>query len=109
MNHIFAIMYALASIAAIVGCIPQVTQILRTKNVEGISLQTYDMWFLMQIFGVPYTIQSGDPLWVAAGVSWAVYYLTVIILIEHYRYPHYISVIVARLVSVLRVIPVHAK
>jgi uncharacterized protein with PQ loop repeat len=109
MNHIFAFIYAAASITSIIACIPQLTQILRTKNVEGISLQTYDMWFIMQLFAIPYTIQSGDMLWVAAGILWATYYLTIILLIEHYHYPHYIRVIVARLVSVLRVIPVHAK
>lgn len=109
MNHIFAIIYGIASITSIVACVPQLTQILRTKNVEGISLQTYDMWFLMQLFAIPYTIQSGDLLWMAAGLLWAVYYLTIIVMIEHYRYPHYIRVIVAKLVSVLRVIPAHAK
>ena len=109
MNHIFALIYGIASVTSIIACIPQLLQILRTKNVEGISIQTYDMWFVMQLFAIPYTIQSGDLLWMAAGFMWAVYYLAVIVLIEHYRYPHYIRVIVAKLVGVLRVIPVHAK
>ena len=109
MNHIFALIYGIASITSIIACIPQVIQILHTKNVEGISLQTYDMWFVMQLFAVPYMVQSGDILWVVAGLLWAVYYMTMIALIEHYRYPHYIRVIVARLVSVLRVVPIHAK
>lgn len=109
MNHIFAIIYAVASITSIIACIPQLTQILRTKNVEGISLQTYDMWFVMQLFAIPYTVQSGDMLWVVAGLLWASYYLTMIIMIEHYRYPHYIRAIATRFVSVLRVIPVHVK
>ncbi len=109
MNHIFALIYAVASLSSIAACIPQVVQILHTKNVEGISIQTYDMWFVMQLIAVPYMVQSGDLLWVAAGLLWAVYYLTVIILIEHYRYPHYVRVIVSRLVGVLRAAPVHAK
>lgn len=105
----FAILYAAASIASIVACLPQIVQILRTKNVEGISLETYDMWFIFQIMALPYAIQSGDVVWISAGLLWAVYYVTMVALIEHYRYPHYIRYVVDKVVSVLRLVPIHTR
>lgn len=104
-----ALMYAIAGGASIIACIPQIVQILKTRNVEGISLQTYDMWFVLQIVCLPYVLSKGD--WVLGSISvlWAVYYASIILLIEHYRYPNYIRFAVEKLVTVLRLIPVHSK
>ncbi|MBP6038080.1 MAG: PQ-loop repeat-containing protein [Candidatus Saccharimonas sp.] len=105
----FAILYALSAIASIVACLPQIVQILKKKNVEGISLQSYDMWFVLQLGVIPYTIQKGDALWITASVMWAVYYIVMILLIEHYRYPNYINTIANKVASTLRLVPVQSK
>ena len=105
----FAILYAASSLASIAACLPQIIQIIKTKNVEGISLQTYDMWLLLQIVGIPYTVQSGDPVWACAAVLWLVYYIVMVILIEHYRYPHYIRAVVDKVVAVLRFLPLRSQ
>ena len=106
MTHYFAIMYAVASVATIVGCLPQVIQVFKTKNVEGISLQTYELWLIFQLLSIPYIYQSGDIMWIAANLAWTAYYVLMIILIQVYRYPHYIRVAVSRFVKVLKLIPV---
>ncbi len=109
MTHFFAILYAISTIGFIVACLPQVIQVLKTKNVEGISLQTYDMWFIMQVMSMPYIYQSGDVLWIAANLVWSAYYLIMVILIQHYRYPRYIRAIVDKVVKLLRLVPAHAQ
>lgn len=106
MTHIFAILYAISAVGSVVACLPQIIQVLKTKTVEGISLQTYDMWFVMQAVSMPYIVQSGDSLWITANIVWIAYYLAMALLIQHYRYPHYISVVVGKLVSALRLVPV---
>lgn len=109
MTHIFALLYAISAVGFIAACLPQIIQIVRTKTVEGISLQSYDMWFVMQVISMPYIYQSGDMMWFGANVVWVAYYAAMITLIEHYRYPHYMRVIVDKLVQVLRFVPVSAR
>ncbi len=105
---LLALLYILASVTSILAGLPQIVQILRTKNVEGINLQTYDMWAVLQAAGLPYTVQSGNALWFGVSIGWLIYYVAVIILIEHYRYPHYISVILSHVASFLKLLPVHS-
>lgn len=109
MIQIFAILYTISTIGFIIAGLPQIIQVLRTKMVEGISLQTYDLWFVMQLVSTPYIAQSGDLLWQSANIMWIVYYGLMILLIEHYRYPHYVRVLVDKFVQVLRLIPVPAR
>ena len=107
--NILALLYIIASIATVSAGLPQIIQIIRTKDVEGISLQTYDMWALFQTVSIPYTIESGNILWLCTSIGWLTYYVIVILLIEHYQYPHYIRAIVDRVVAVLRLVPVHTR
>lgn len=109
MTRLFAILYAISAFGFIVACMPQIVQVIKTKTVEGISLQTYDMWFVMQLISMPYIFQSGDVLWICANVIWIVYYLAMVLLIQHYRYPHYIRVAVQKLVGILRLVPVRTS
>lgn len=111
MNQVFSTLYAISSVGFIVACLPQIIQILRTKTVEGISTQTYDMWLCLQIFAMPYTFESGNPLWIGANFMWLLYYSAMVVLIQHYRYPHYVRVIVDKLVRVLRfvAVPMHTR
>lgn len=106
---LFALLYILASVMSILAGLPQIIQILRTKNVEGINLQTYDMWAVLQVASLPYTVQSGNALWFGVSVGWLTYYTAVIILIEHYRYPHYIRVVLHHVVTILRLLPVRTR
>lgn len=109
MTHIFALLYAISTIGFMVACLPQVVQVLRTKTVEGISLQAYDMWFIMQVISMPYIYRSGDLLWLIANVVWVVYYGAMILLIAHYRYPRYVRVLVDKFVRFLRHMPVPGR
>ena len=109
MNSVFSFLFAASTIGFIVACFPQIIHILRTKTVEGLSLQTYDMWFWFQVAAMPYIYQSGDTMWIAANIMWFVYYLAMVLLIQHYRSPHYIRVIVDRIVGTLKLMPVHSK
>ncbi len=109
MTHIFALLYTLSAFGFIIACLPQIVQIIRTKSVEGISIQTYDMWFVMQLISMPYIYQSGDMLWLSANIVWVAYYGGMVLLIEHYRYPRYIRNLVDKFVAVLRLIPVPVK
>lgn len=106
MNNFFSILYAASSIGFILACSPQLIHIIRSKTVEGLSLQTYDMWFALQVIAMPYIYQTGDAMWIVGNIFWCAYYLTMALLIQHYRYPHYIRVIVDKLVHVLRFVPV---
>lgn len=107
--NFLATLYAIAALSSIAACTPQIIQILKTKNVEGISLQTYDLWFILQLTAIPYVVQSGNVLWATASILWAVYYAVMIVLIQYYRYPHYIRSTVGRLVAILRFVPIHVK
>jgi len=109
MTQFFPLLYAISSFGFIIGCIPQIIHILKTKTVEGISLQTYDMWFAMQVISMPYIYQSADPLWIGANIVWLVYYAAMVVMIQHYRYPHYIRMLVSKFVHVLRILPVPAR
>lgn len=106
MIHTFAILYAISAFGFVIACLPQIIQVVRTKTVEGISLQTYDMWLVMQVISMPYILQSGDLLWISANIVWVAYYAAMVVLIEHYRYPHYVQVIVSKFVHVTRLLPV---
>ncbi len=106
MTHTFALLYGIAAVASIVACLPQIIQIIKTQNVEGISLQSYDMWLVLQIISMPYIYQSGDMLWFGANVLWGAYYFAMVLLIQHYRYPRFIRNIVKKVVAVLRLFPV---
>lgn len=110
MEQLFAIIYGISAVALVASGLPQIMQVLRTKDVEGISLETYDMWLVFQLLSMPYIIQSHDWLWIGANLLWAAYYAVMIILIEHYRYPHYVQVVVdsfARFVRIL--VPLRSK
>lgn len=107
--NIFAIMYIFAASTSIIAGLPQILQIIRTKNVEGISLQTYDMWAALQVMSLPYTIQSGNVLWSSVSVGWLVYYVVVVFLIERYSYPRYMKYILNRIARLLRLVPVHIR
>ena len=107
--NIFAIMYVFASTTSILAGIPQIVQIIRSKNVEGISLQTYDMWALLQVMSLPYTVQSGNILWSGVSVAWLAYYLVVVFLIERYSYPRYTRYIVSHVARLLSFVPAHAR
>jgi hypothetical protein len=106
MNSIFSILYAIASVGFIIAVLPQLIHIIRAKTVEGFSLQTYDIWVVLQLASMPYIYQTGDVMWFAANAVWLVYYFTMVLLIQHYRYPHYMRVIVDKVVRVLRLVPV---
>lgn len=106
MTQSFAILYAISTFGFIIACVPQLVQILKTKNVEGISLQTYDMWLIMQAISMPYIYQSADGLWIGANIMWIAYYAAMVVLIQHYRYPHYVRMLVGKFVQVLRFFPV---
>ncbi len=111
MDQIFAIIYGISAIALVASGLPQIIQVLKTKDVEGISLETYDMWLLFQILSMPYVLQSGNWLWVGANLLWAAYYAIMIVLIEHYRYPRYVQVMVDRFARLARLFPApqHSK
>ena len=109
MTHFFALLYGIAAIASIVACLPQIIQIVKTKTVEGISLQSYDMWLILQIASMPYIYQSGDMLWFGANVIWVAYYLAMVLLIQHYRYPRYIRTLIHKIVSIARLVPVRVR
>lgn len=105
MDQLVTLLYVGATLGFLVAGLPQIIQILKTKTVEGVSLQTYDLWFVLQISSTPYIIQSGNIMWMISNAVWLVYYFAMILLIQHYRYPQYIRVIVSRMVAVLRVVP----
>ncbi len=105
----FSLLYIIASVASIAAGLPQIIQILKTKNVEGISMQTYTMWFVLQAICLPYNFQSGDMMWFAICILWTAYYIVMIVLIKYYKYPRYIRSLVDTFVRIVRLVPVRVK
>ena len=108
MEIIIHFLYGISAIGFILAGIPQIVQILKTKTVEGISLQMYDMWLMLQIFAFPYVLQSRNVMWIISSALWIVYYAVMVALIKHYRYPRYVQNAVQHFVAILRLLPHHA-
>jgi uncharacterized protein with PQ loop repeat len=104
-----AVTYLIANIAQFAACAPQIIQVVRTKDANGLSMKSHEMWFILQLACLPYVFDSSDTIWIFVGCLWALYYALMVWLIARYRYPNYIRLWLQKLLQHRVLLLVRAK
>lgn len=81
------IMYSVAAVVAIGAGIPQLRQLITTKNSDEFSIATWSTWLITQSVTATYFTTLGSTLAAVVSGAWVVFYLMILTLIMYYRSP----------------------
>jgi len=84
---IIQIIYIIASLVAVAATIPQVKQLLLTKESDELNLTSWSTWTAYQIVATAYGMSIHAWLYVAVSTAWVAFYVTMLALIIKYRRP----------------------
>ena len=79
------IIYIMAATLAISACVPQLRQLIRSKNSSGLSVVTWSIWTFTQMVTLLYVLSIGDVLMAIVSIMWVSFYATMTVLILRYR------------------------
>jgi uncharacterized protein with PQ loop repeat len=82
---ILELSYTLAAIVALSACIPQMRQLISTKQSDELSLWAWCLWTLTQIVTLLYVASIGNVLMISVNLAWVSFYGVMTILIVRYR------------------------
>lgn len=85
MNIIQSI-YVLSAVASIACMLPQIKQLLQTKNSDEFNVSTWFVWAIGQVCGLVYSISIGAFAFLLVSIAWIAFYSLMVGLILHYRY-----------------------
>lgn len=81
------ILYLLASFIAVAATIPQVKQLLITKESDELSLSSWSTWGVCQVMASVYAASIGAWPYVIVSTAWVAFYVVMVFLIIKYRRP----------------------
>jgi len=84
---IIQIAYIIASFIAVAATIPQVKQLLATKESDELNLTSWSTWTAYQVVATIYGISISAWLYVVVSTAWIIFYVTMLTLIVRYRRP----------------------
>ncbi len=88
------VMYTLSAIVALAAGLPQMYKLIKTKNSDEFSLNTWVVWACTQMVSAIYLATLGDVLVVAICATWIAFYLAMVVLIVKYTPPKQVPVTV---------------
>ncbi len=83
--NILALIYTIACIAQIIAGLPQINEIMRKRNSEELSLTTWSMWLLTQVFCFTYMVSTKNIVLMSMSALWLLYYGAMLGVIVYYR------------------------
>lgn len=84
-NTIIQLAYLVATFASVASGLPQIKQLLITKQSDELSLKTWISWTTCQCVALLYAISLGAIPYIIANVAWIIFYLYMVFLIIKYR------------------------
>lgn len=85
---IIQILYILASFIGVIAMVPQVKQLLITRQSDEFNLSTWMSWMACQGVATVYAVTIGAMAYVAVSTVWAMFYALMVILIIKYKRPN---------------------
>lgn len=82
---VIELLYMLAAALALTACIPQLRQLMATKQSDEFSLQTWIVWTCAQMMALIYMISIGNVPLVLVNIAWTGFYAYMTYLIYRYR------------------------
>jgi uncharacterized protein with PQ loop repeat len=83
--QIIHLIYITSAAMAIIACIPQLRQLIQTKQSDEFKLSTWVVWLGAQAVSSIYAISVDDPLYLIVSTGWFAFYALMVVLIVRYR------------------------
>lgn len=80
------ILYLISSFVALSACVPQLHQLIRTRETAELSLQAWGMWSMTHVISLIYFVSLQNIILVFMGAAWTVFYVAMTYLIIHFRH-----------------------
>ena len=80
------ILYIISGIVALSACVPQLKQLVRTRETAELSLSTWAMWTATHTVTFWYVVSINNVLMAMICAAWVAFYATMTYLIIHYRH-----------------------
>jgi uncharacterized protein with PQ loop repeat len=85
MNFTIEIAYLIASLIAVIAMVPQIKQLLITKQSDELSLSTWSAWAGCQVVSLLYGFSIGAFAYIIVNFVWIAFYILMVALIIRYR------------------------
>jgi len=82
---ILELLYTLAAVVALGACVPQMRQLITTRQSDELSLWAWFLWTLTQVITLLYVVSLGNILMICVNVAWVSFYGVMTVLIVRYR------------------------
>ena len=83
--HLIEITYLILSALSVVAMVPQIRQLLITKQSDELSLATWFIWGTYQTTALIYSITLHAIPWLITNLTWVSFYVVMLTLIVKYR------------------------
>ena len=78
--------YIISGLVALSACVPQLHQLMRSRDTTDFSLQTWGMWTVTHIVSLLYFISLNNTILIYMGTAWVFFYAAMTYLIVHCRH-----------------------
>jgi len=85
MNEYIQTAYLISSSIGVLAMIPQIKQLVMTKQSDELSLGTWATWGCCQVMSFIYAISIHATAYIIVNVAWISFYITMVFLIIKYR------------------------
>lgn len=85
MNEYIQTAYLISSSIGVLAMIPQIKQLVTTKQSDELSLTTWTTWGCCQVMSFVYAISIHATAYIIVNVAWISFYITMATLIIKYR------------------------
>lgn len=83
--HIIEIIYIVSIFLAITAFVPQLVQLVKTKDAAGFETKSWLTWLATQLVTLVYVISIEAYLMAVVNVLWSGFYAAMVVLILHYQ------------------------
>lgn len=85
MNEYILTAYLISASIGVLAMIPQIKQLVATKQSDELSLTTWVTWGCCQVMSFMYAISIHATAYVIVNIAWISFYITMVTLIIRYR------------------------
>ena len=78
--------YIISGLVALSACVPQLHQLMRSRDTADFSLQTWGMWTVTHVVSLLYFVSINNIILIYMGTAWVFFYAAMTYLIVHCRH-----------------------